>query len=472
MSRISENETVIDPSSGRRILSEDEYTEKLEATIEAQFFPHINSLKSLYSYLQGNIDIRDAEISLLQDTGNCFSEDSLSSFFRQFISEDNASFEVLQKKSVAEHRRKYHWVYEIEDSKDNGKMAGMLALYYMNGKVLTLEERKLFDKLLVTNKHLDAEFDTRKNGLDHCKFRVRNQLFFPPQLKDSEDICKIPSQGRPLLSIQDSQSSSLHIANGHLNRDTDMLRTNNNQQLVVLRKDQVSESKGVSKTIQAFNTTNLSGGSSASSQSIRHLLLSVLQRSGQPPLNPFPEGLSPLERPHQPSPYSPAGLFPPPRTVKRRYEEVSMSPSPEPLSSSSPLVTWGELLGEVAELPEQVPSLKRSCVPVEVEEGVPRFSMQPPSRREHLARSLDSHGRSRGPPSALTQSPHASLLSPCLSVASKHTSSAVSVAGSAASRTSSKPSLGGRRSFAALSPAAQALALKVGSKRRKEAPFP
>ena len=156
MSKVTEV-AIFDPSSGRRILNEDEYTEKLEATIEAQFFPHINSLKSLYSYLQGNIDIREAEISLLQDGGNFLSEESLSSFFRQFISEDNASFEVLQKKSVDEHRRKYHWVYEIEDS----KMSGMLALYYMNGKVLTVEERKLFDKLLITNKHLDAEFECR-----------------------------------------------------------------------------------------------------------------------------------------------------------------------------------------------------------------------------------------------------------------------------------------------------------------------
>eukprot|EP01035_Chromulina_nebulosa_P008465 gene8465-11470_t len=307
---LMEEESTVCKTTGRKKLTEDEYTEKLEAIIEAQFFPHIAPLRQLHSYINNqsnkfslerlkrmyvNPEQRTANLSNSEEDENKI---TLSTFLQQFISEDNSSFEILQEKSLQEHRRKYHWNYEQED----GKKSGMLALYYMNGKVLSIEERKLFDTILITDMHQDAAFDNRKNGLDHVKFRVRNQLFFPPQLKDSEDTCKMPPSSilGPRLITDGKESSQL------------LTKYDNNKSAFSSTSTLLSTRKGFEKEIQTANISSLSSFVSQDRRpsevdddgvgplTLYHLLMAVLHpdQSGSSNRGGF-TGPSPLERPQK-----------------------------------------------------------------------------------------------------------------------------------------------------------------------------
>lgn len=513
--------------TGRIKLNEEEYTEKLEALIEAQFFPHMNPLRTLHAQVMnsnGNIEsiLKSCNFSgFLQISGP---EESISSFFRQYISEDNSSFEELQEKSIIQHRRKYHWAYEIEDtdkSGSSGKKSGMLALYYMNGRVLTLEERKRFDQILITEGALNSEFDSRKNGLDYGKFRVRNQLFFPPLLKDSEDTCKIarPNQSAGAL-IGDGEDSSKHLISY-----LDKASVSQTQSLAPITTSHRSRVSAAEKSIQTLNTSLLANSLKSSFADkvsswdderdlqhsfLRRLLMAVLQREDL-----TLTGLSPLEAPRPgpspspyPSPFSfPSGLALEGAHKKRKYEVVALSPSPVPFSSdsqprlpaaawneqgqqplavpASPLVTWGQMIGQpialdgdgtdsFAPLPTAASS-RAAAEKKDEEEAGPRFRMQPPSRREVLAQSLTdasklhkqkNKGMGTGKGVTVTPSPamHARLLSsPAPSVVSTFSLNS--------HRTEDQAAGGGlvgakRKSLSDLTPAAQALAKRVCSREK------
>lgn len=517
-----EEESTVCKTTGRKKLTEDDYTEKLEAIIEAQFFPHIAPLRELHSFINNqsnkftferlkrmyvNPEIRSANFSNSEDENKI----TLSTFLQQFISEDNSSFELLQEKSLQEHRRKYHWNYEQED----GKKSGMLALYYMNGKVLSIEERKLFDTILITDMHQDAAFDNRQNGLDHVKFRVRNQLFFPPQLKDSEDTCKMPpsSSAGPRL-ITDGKESSQLLAKYE----------NNKSALSNSTSSLLSSRKGFEKEIQTANISSLSSFVSqerrpaetedgAGPLTLYHLLMAVLhpdQSGSNSGAIGGMTGPSPLERPQRlsasdPSPIFSNGSHRNNNTNKRAYEEVSMSPIPVPISSislsqgfipasvlamhdsstqllfavpASPLVTWGEVMSTPVAIAEEddhpIPAGVWSKSIVADEDSGPIFSMQPPSRRELTARALDSRGKNSKKKkdkkniiissSTHTPAPPSTLLSSSTLPGFSPAPSCFSSAASVASRRSagSALSVSRRKTLSSLTPAGKALAEKIG----------
>ena len=62
-------------------------------------------------------------------------------------------------------------------------------LYYMDNRKITAQERQEFDRLLKNSS--DDTADSRKNGIEPWRFRVRNQLMFPPELSTSEEICRV-----------------------------------------------------------------------------------------------------------------------------------------------------------------------------------------------------------------------------------------------------------------------------------------
>jgi hypothetical protein len=64
-------------------------------------------------------------------------------------------------------------------------------LYYMDNRKITAQERQRFDRLLNDKDSSDGPADSRKNGIESWRFRVRNQLMFPPELGTSEEICRV-----------------------------------------------------------------------------------------------------------------------------------------------------------------------------------------------------------------------------------------------------------------------------------------
>jgi hypothetical protein len=204
------------------VLDEEEYIYALESIIERDFFPdsaklkdHVNlleeyekgaSLESLRRIKEKIIaeerkfgatpcEYQSQSIDNAADPEEAPSgidaDLTVDEFFKYYNSEDNASFEKIHEKDLAERRRKLHWLYETSDA---GKNAGMLMWYHSGGKVLSAQEREKIDRMLEYPATLG---DDRPNGVDTWRFRVRNQLMFPPELEASRDTCYLPSDTDP-----------------------------------------------------------------------------------------------------------------------------------------------------------------------------------------------------------------------------------------------------------------------------------
>ncbi|KDO19698.1 hypothetical protein SPRG_14777 [Saprolegnia parasitica CBS 223.65] len=106
---------------------------------------------------------------------------TLNHFLATHTSEDNAAFEELQEKAVAEHKKKYHWAFD-----DDHATTRLLLL--PDGTKMTQERRLLMDKACDTKLALE---DSRPVAPDTWTFRARNQLLFPPDLETSRAICKL-----------------------------------------------------------------------------------------------------------------------------------------------------------------------------------------------------------------------------------------------------------------------------------------
>lgn len=258
---------------------------------------------------------------------------SVDEFLREYTSEDNESFEVLQQRDVERRRRARHWAYGDEGSAEGDdveRKAGMLMLYHMDGKVLTVKERNRIDAYLELPQSIG---DDRPNNLDTWRFRVRNQLMFPPSIEDSRcetsfdmmenantsDSGAIMDGVRSLTdncaksSSSTQQLSSTNVKNSHMNK-------------------WVGASARAAKIIQRGNT------------SLRHQsdTNTTFAHSGITP--------SPLEAAHTPSVISES--FSDSSSVtyhegerveeKKPYKILSMTPSPMPGGGGeSPLMTWG-----------------------------------------------------------------------------------------------------------------------------------
>lgn len=160
----------------QEVLEEELYVDALSHIIERDYFPQLAAAKKNAN----NEEPVACEIDGL----------TVDSFFERFTSYDNASFEELQQKSVKEHRRKHAWLYELPPDEFTGKQrqSGMMMLYYLGDQVISAEQREKMDSILNGPENVG---DNRPNGSQPGRFRVRNQLMFPPELSVSEDICRM-----------------------------------------------------------------------------------------------------------------------------------------------------------------------------------------------------------------------------------------------------------------------------------------
>lgn len=294
--------TIENESSGKIVLEEEEYLDSLGNIISKDFFPLVYSDRVSKGLVKDDISL------------------SLKEFTDKYTSEDNESFSKIHHRDIQEHRRKFAWAYPINDGTKTNRKEGMLSLYYMGDKIYTAEEREKFDLLLQSEKTVG---DERPNGVNNWNFRVRNQLMFYPDLKDSDQTCKVE---RNLLTdgTMDTKSSKHYI----------------------LKKEIVHRNTHIEDT-------------SSQGDCIR------------------------FEQPHTPSTFSEASSsrdnVSEINDAKKSHAVVDMTPKIYP--GESPLMTWGD----VVQTP-QVLSSSRDDEPL----SVPRFSIQQSSKRELLARSLDS----------------------------------------------------------------------------------
>lgn len=57
-------------------------------------------------------------------------------------SEDNESFNVLQEKTVKEHKQRYHWAYDVDEARGDPKLHLL-----SDGTWISKEQRRLVDEI-------------------------------------------------------------------------------------------------------------------------------------------------------------------------------------------------------------------------------------------------------------------------------------------------------------------------------------
>lgn len=494
------NSQALSSSSNKKrkiVLDEDNYIEKLEEVIEQQFFPHLPKLRSQLDYLECNelFDVKTLkqtyhrlfpynQINSIGSQLITFSQSdtklTISKFFEKYISEDNQSFEELHQKSLEEHRKQFHWVYEPqlltngEELQNNQQQrAGMLMLYYLGDKVLSEQERKKLDLILDGEANVG---DDRQNGCNNWSFRVRNPLMFYPELKDSQETCRIPEQTSDKNRYLPLPSSS--ETNGRL-LITDGKTKKADGQFLVPQKPSSKPlvNKKNDKAIQKENVFQ-------SGMDFVHQVDSFF-RDNKSMSTP-----SPLEAPHTPTTIAShdyelqAEAHSIPNLDASRYDFVSMSPAAFPGKGvlQSPLMTWGELAATPLLL-ERIETTRPLLHPPPIRPSEssysgnplsslslsgPQFHILSTSNRELTARNLDEKYRSRiQQKTTTTPKPQSSresvLASPLIIAPSSHSSKKISSNSSVVSNIS-RNSLKGK--FESLTPAAKALALKLQTNKR------
>ena len=366
------------PSKRKRkqqVLEEEEYVEALSHIIERDYFPQLAESRA-------------------RDEGNSELDGlSVDAFFQKYTSYDNDSFEELQQKSTEDHQRRYPWLYELPDDVDGKhRRSGMMMLYYLGDKVLTADQRDKMDKIMNGPENVG---DNRPNGSQPWRFRVRNQLMFPPELAVSEDVCRMRDHVAPDIVHDPTQTlaqqkcilpadpnNQLLLMNGESGSNNSFNNRTNNlaalqQALVRYNKRYSGPSVRSEKVIQRHNTSlptpSASSADVTTSTLTSEQLLSwdrshrARQQAQQLQHLQYPSASGMrrfvLEEPHTPSLRSSGGGS----TVgdsasecsdarhysssqkQREYLPVPMSPCPEPgvgaLQSLTPLFTWGSVEG-------------------------------------------------------------------------------------------------------------------------------
>lgn len=356
---------------------------------------------------------------------------TVNDFFREYTSEDNESFEILQEKDLEKFRRDRHWAYEIRNDKGeiDDKKSSLLMLYYMNNKVLTGEERAKFDSLLALP---NAIGDDRPNNVDTWRFRVRNQLMFTPSSSMQQSQADIESMQTDNdkglrqkeeggLGIESTSSTHkmheiIKTCNCSIISNEVSLKQINNQMIskrnIALKSNKwVGENMRPQKLIQRNNTSLRVSATPATA----FLSSSSSSSSGITP--------SPLEPPHTPSVQSESFSVSSASekgeeldserrrssSVANKYKIVSMTPSPMPGSAGlSPLMTWGMIGGTplILDPNPNSSSLMMSYSQSMLSAGISSSTgsevstgamYQPPAakRRELLAHELDARGKAR-----------------------------------------------------------------------------
>lgn len=352
------------------VLEEEEFVNALELIIERDFFPETSKLRALHGAVDGSLT------GAVSDAILANKDIRLDKFIGKYTSEDNQSFEELHAKDLQERRKQLPWLYEPEDSSEK---AGLLMLYYMDNRKITAQERQEFDRLLKNSS--DDTADSRKNGIEPWRFRVRNQLMFPPELGTSEEICRVNDTsshaapaipgwtGNPLLGWDESNNptAKAHASTGSGNEFVGKVAAKEKQ--IVHENTRLFENpKAARKVISGFD-------------------------------------FSPLEPPHTPSVYSEDSSS----SVReeggvKAYRTVPMTPLIVPGATASPLMTWGDIAGTplildrsqhcsssslTAKSPEydSTSILTREAV---VSDRDARFEIKPASKRESIAREMSA----------------------------------------------------------------------------------
>jgi hypothetical protein len=449
----------------RTVLSEEEYVEALEKLVERDYFPQnaimrrqlellnssnvitLRDLRNLdileergvHSIHAGDIESMSHYTSNAPDVTNC----SIDEFFARFTSEDNESFERLQEKDVRDHRTKYHWVYEPQDAKE---APGYLMLYYMGDKHLNAEQRANMDHLLTGSR---AVGDDRPSQVETWRFRVRNSFMFPPELQDSDTVASDADalNAMRLASGQAPVVSALPSSNRLLLKDAGA----HSDAKANSRVGSVQSVKGINRS-----STRLPPSISAHGE----LMMT-----------------SPLEYPHTPTTIASSedddvarNAFNTTFDPRMRYQPVAMTPSPFPSMDAvlaEQLITWGTLFGPPVRLdPPVTPRpvhgggdrssnpIKHSAEAVQSlmqlikseDESASRFQIQGPSRREVMARDMDSAAQRRARQREIKE---------------ESRRSASSVLGSTTTASGSRNAALSRRASIPMSPAAEALARRI-----------
>lgn len=389
--RVTKNESQLMPPPVARkrkvVLNEDEYVDVMGKIIERDFFPDTKKYKEYLEMLEAS-DINSKTEQKFSDED--IQSLSINNFFTKYVSEDNKSFEILHQNDLEAHRKKYHWIYDPVDN----KLPGYLMLYYQNGKVLSIEDRKKMDALL-DNSSLDyAEPDYRPAAPNTWRYRVRNQLMFPPELDSSRNICLINDK------VNTALPSSM-ICDG--------------ESVKLLENSPPTTSTSASLSVAGYNKRVQIAAPKAPKEVVYRNTRMAPPSAGITSASSTPmHGSGAIELPHTPSVSSEmgdregddAGCKAHRKSIPHTsYATVAMTPSPMPgvlgerggAEGAGGGMTWGDVCGTplalVASGQRMDETLSKNGIPIEILaiDATPladRFEIRNPSRREELARSM------------------------------------------------------------------------------------
>ena len=370
----------------RVVLSEEEYIEALGELVERDYFPDNAVMRQQLAWFSEGIGSKKNSMSTphairLTDLRGAQYDDDMKSvsssvpilnmtigeFFARYTSEDNNSFEKIREKDMEDFKKKYHWAYE---PLENDKASGYLMLYHMGGKELSGKERNKMDQLLDGPRTIG---DDRPGQINTWRFKVRNNLLFPPEL---ENHC-----------------STADIGKGY--------HTSSSQSLLLTDGTNVTSALPDNKAIVPAIENGRVGSAPRSEKAI------IQQNTRFQPLAGSEPSVSPLEHPHTPTTVSSeTSDFENRRSGE--YRTVSMTPSPMPTRNiANNLITWGTVFGTPIEIDEPMMDAGRHSVQSTrnnpgkcleyLEDGnddfSSRFQIKDMTQRDKLSRELDRRSR-------------------------------------------------------------------------------
>lgn len=310
----------------KKIVSEEEYLEDIGNIIERDFFPQLHSLKQqdlgdLASI--ASVDSRDQRISASQ---------SLDAYFGLHMSEDNRSFHDILEKDTEERQRKFHWAFDNINQIGDKYQQDHKMLYYMDNRVLSLEEREKFD--LILNEPTTSTND-RPAVPKSWENQIRNPFMFAPDaviksFDEKGDVFYKTIENQTQGKVTESRQKQIIYKNTHFE---------DNQVTVI------------------------------------------------PP--------SPYELPHTPSQFSDNGSWDTNSVVStqkkknRDYRLVEMTPNINPVDKS-PMMTWGQVIATPMILTANTPQVSNTNSSLVNVTDTSSFLISDVSQRELIARKLEN----------------------------------------------------------------------------------